>query len=107
MARRAPAPLSGPAVLGVLLVALAAGALWLNRYELGQAGGVPVRMNRLTGEVIGCGAQGCVAIIPAGEPQLKTSAPPAAPPQPAAPPAAASPAAEPKAAPAEKAASKP
>ena len=71
--------------------------LWLNRYEIGQAGGVPVRLNRMTGEVIACvPRQGCFSIIPAGEPELGTpheaqaplAAGPQAAPAKAAPPAA-------------------
>jgi hypothetical protein len=55
------------------LLVFGAAVLWLNRYEMGQAGGLPVRLNRLTGEVIACvPKQGCFALIPAGEPTLGT-----------------------------------
>lgn len=57
----------------VILAALAAAILWMNRYEIGQAGGLPVRLNRMTGQVIACvPKQGCFMMIPAGEPELGT-----------------------------------
>ena len=82
------------------LIAMAAGlllfgaaVLWLNRYEMGQAGGLPVRLNRITGEVIACvPKQGCFALIPAGDPTLGTlreTLPPGQAPAATAPPAAA------------------
>ena len=81
------------------LLLFGAAVLWLNRYEMGQAGGLPVRLNRMTGEVIACvPKQGCFALIPAGEPTLGTvreatvNAPAAAPGAPA--PTAAAPAPE-------------
>jgi hypothetical protein len=67
----------------IALCAAAAASLWINRYEISTAGGVPARLNRFTGQVIGCiPGQGCVEIIPAGEPTLRK--PVIAPPRPAA-----------------------
>ena len=54
------------------LCAAAAAAIWINRYEVATAGGLPARLNRFTGQVVGCiPGQGCVEIVPAGEPQLR------------------------------------
>jgi len=62
----------------VALVALgvvAALALWCSRYEIGTAGGLPLRLDRFTGQVIGCvPSQGCFEFIPAGEPTLHSPA---------------------------------
>lgn len=82
----ARAPAGRELTIGILfavILAFGAASIWINRYELGQVGGVPVRMNRFTGQVIGCVARGCFAIIPAGEPPLgkiEVVATPAAPP---------------------------
>jgi hypothetical protein len=55
----------------VALCVLAALTLWGSRYELGSAGGMATRLDRLTGQVIGCDpAQGCVEVVPAGAPAL-------------------------------------
>jgi hypothetical protein len=54
------------------LCAAAAAAIWVNRYEVATAGGLPARLNRFTGQVVGCiPGQGCVEIVPAGEPPLR------------------------------------
>ena len=54
------------------LVATALAMLWLNRFESAQFGTVPSRLNRITGEVIGClPGQGCIQLIPPGEPNLR------------------------------------
>jgi hypothetical protein len=54
------------------LCSAAAAAIWINRYEVATAGGVPARLNRFTGQVVGCiPGQGCVEIVPAGEPALR------------------------------------
>jgi hypothetical protein len=54
------------------LCSAAAAALWINRYEVATAGGIPARLNRFTGQVVGCiPGQGCVEIVPAGEPALR------------------------------------
>jgi hypothetical protein len=57
------------ALVGLLLLAaFGAASLYLNRYEIGSAGGVPARLDRLTGQVIGCvPGQGCLELIPAGD----------------------------------------
>jgi hypothetical protein len=54
----------------LLIAAFGLGALFLNRYEIGNAGGMPARLDRLTGRVIGCIPGGCLELIPAGEPVL-------------------------------------
>src|ERR1700741_871423 len=54
------------------LVVLGAVAVWCSRYEIGLAGGVPARLDRFTGRVIGCiPGQGCQGLIPAGEPAVR------------------------------------
>ena len=58
-------------VITASLLALAAGALALQRYEAVQMAGVPTRLDRLTGELVGCvPPKGCFVIVPAGEPRL-------------------------------------
>ena len=60
-------------VVTVALVLLCAFALLLQRYEVVELGTVPTRLDRLTGELIGCiPGRGCFAIIPPGEPPLTT-----------------------------------
>lgn len=91
-----------------VLVVLGAVAIWCSRYEIGVAAGVPARLDRFTGQVIGCvPGQGCLELIPAGEPALRAAvvrrtldgapdaagnATPVLPPSPAAAPAAPAPA---------------
>ena len=79
-------------LLAIVLALFGFAILWMNRYEVIQVGGLPVRLDRLTGEVVACvPRQACFAIIPAGEPALGAApAPPAAqaPPSPAQTPAA-------------------
>jgi hypothetical protein len=56
------------------LVALGAVAIWCSRYEIGVAAGVPARLDRFTGQVIGCvPGQGCLELVPAGEPPLRSA----------------------------------
>jgi hypothetical protein len=58
----------------VALCVLAGLAVWASRYELGTAGGLPARLDRFTGEVIGCvPGQGCLQFIPAGSPALRSA----------------------------------
>jgi len=72
-------PTLGPAewalIVGLAaLVLLGAVALWLSRYEIGNGAAFPfpARLDRLTGQVIGCvPGQGCVELVPAGEPKLR------------------------------------
>ncbi len=66
-------PAEAALVLGLIVLGALAGlAVWLSRYELGTAGGLPARLDRFTGQVIGCvPGQGCVELIPAGEPSLR------------------------------------
>ncbi len=82
-------------IVTVALLALGAAFVFTDRYQIGQAGGLPVRLDRYTGQVIGCVPQrGCVEFIPAGQPPLGTvttkpeagaTPPPPAPASPAAP----------------------
>jgi len=63
-------------LIGGLLALCAFGALavWISRYEIGTAGGVPARLDRFTGQVIGCvPGQGCLELIPAGTPALRNA----------------------------------
>jgi hypothetical protein len=77
----APAPTLGPAewalIIGLAaLVILSAAALWLSRYEIGGSSAFPfpTRLDRVTGQVIGCvPGQGCVELVPAGEPKLRSA----------------------------------
>lgn len=56
------------------LVVLGAAVLWCSRYEIGIAAGVPTRLDRFTGQVIGCvPGQGCLELIPAGQPTLRSA----------------------------------
>jgi hypothetical protein len=79
------APTLGPAEWALIislaaLVVLGAVAVWCSRYEIGFAVGVPTRLDRFTGQVIGCApGQGCVELVPAGEPPLRSVHRPAAP----------------------------
>lgn len=57
----------------VALVALGAAFVLMDRYQLGQAGALPARLDRFTGQVIACVPQrGCLEFIPAGQPPLAT-----------------------------------
>ena len=73
------APALGPAewalIIGLAaLVVLGAVAVWCSRYEIGVAAGVPARLDRFTGQVIGCvPGQGCLELVPAGEPPLRSA----------------------------------
>lgn len=75
----AAAPTLGPAewalIIGLAaLVVLGAVAVWCSRYEIGVAAGVPARLDRFTGQVIGCvPGQGCLELVPAGEPPLRSA----------------------------------
>ena len=75
----AAAPTIGPAewalIVGLAaLVVLGAVAVWCSRYEIGVAAGVPARLDRFTGQVIGCvPGQGCLELVPAGEPPLRNA----------------------------------
>ena len=80
-------------VVTLALLALGAALVVMDRYQIGQAGTLPARLDRFTGQVIACVPQrGCVEFIPAGDPSLQpvVTQKPAAPPAPA--PAAAAPA---------------
>src|SRR5689334_25253921 len=81
---KTPAATSGASTLGAAewalivglaaLVVLGAAALWCSRYEIGMAAGVPARLDRFTGQVIGCvPGQGCLELVPAGAPQLRSA----------------------------------
>ena len=76
---RVPTSSARPAEWGLIggLLALCifgALALWISRYEIGTAGGVPARLDRFTGQVIGCvPGQGCLELIPAGTPALRNA----------------------------------
>ncbi|HKR87541.1 MAG TPA: hypothetical protein VJS38_05150 [Phenylobacterium sp.] len=81
--RTPPAGSSSTATLGpaewalivslAALVLLGAAAVWFSRYEIGVAAGVPARLDRFTGQVIGCiPGQGCLELVPAGEPPLRS-----------------------------------
>ena len=74
----------------IALLLLGAAFVFTDRYAIGQAGGLPARLDRLTGQVIACAPpRGCVEIIPAGRITLSTvlTAPkPGAPAAPAPPP---------------------
>ena len=55
------------------LIALGAAFIFTDRYAVGQAGGLPVRLDKFTGEIIACvPPRGCFAIVPAGQPPLAT-----------------------------------
>lgn len=57
----------------VALIALGAAFVVMDRYQLGQAGALPARLDRFTGQVIACVPQrGCLEFIPAGQPPLGT-----------------------------------
>jgi hypothetical protein len=79
-------------VVTVALLALGVAFVFSDRYAIGQAGPMPARLDRLTGQVIACvPPRGCFELIPAGKPQLgtvtavpKAAAPPAGSPAPGA-----------------------
>jgi hypothetical protein len=57
----------------VALLLLGAAFVFTDRYQLGQAGALPARLDRFTGQVIACiPPKGCFVIIPAGDPPLQT-----------------------------------
>jgi hypothetical protein len=56
----------------VALCVFAAAIVWLNRYEVGAVGPITTRLDRFTGQVIGCvPGNGCVEFVPAGSPPLR------------------------------------
>ena len=58
-------------VVTVALLVLAGILVVADRYQIDQAGGLPTRLDRFTGQVIACVPQrGCVEFIPAGAPTL-------------------------------------
>lgn len=60
-------------IVTVALLALGAAFVLMDRYQLGQAGALPARLDRFTGQVIACVPQrGCLEFIPAGQPPLAT-----------------------------------
>lgn len=72
----------------VALLALGAAFVFTDRYQIGQAGALPARLDRFTGQVVACVPQrGCVEFIPAGRPTLATVVPAPKPAAPATPPA--------------------
>ena len=60
-------------VVTAALFALGVAFVFTDRYQIGLAAGLPVRLDRFSGQVIGCVPQrGCFEIIPAGQPPLAT-----------------------------------
>jgi hypothetical protein len=74
-AQRARVLPASDVILVLALLALCgaiAAAVWMSRYELGAAGGLPARLDRFTGQVISCvPSKACFEFIPAGEPVLE------------------------------------
>jgi hypothetical protein len=69
-------PKASPAVVAAIIALCVFGAaiLWLNRYEVSSVGPVPMRLDRFTGQVIGClPNSGCIEFIPVGTPELRES----------------------------------
>jgi hypothetical protein len=56
----------------VALCVFGAAIIWLNRYESGAIGVMSTRLDRFTGQVIGCLPNaGCIELVPAGAPTLR------------------------------------
>jgi hypothetical protein len=56
----------------VALCLFGAAIVWLQRFEVSSIGPVALRLDRFTGQVIGCVPNaGCVEFVPAGTPEVR------------------------------------